>query len=183
MNQAYNYQERQPGNQPASGNTNSRKFITAKEVKRKFEGNCRYCNIVGHRWVECRRRLRDEANDTHTKTQQRPQPKSNNGQQHQTDKARYNPKLVCQICGKVGHSVRDCRDIILGASAYGNVPYNKQSTTENREFRRDFKQSYNRNQPMSQATPEITQTTKTEDDNDCYNMEYNDESDSNPKNM
>ena len=182
LNQAYNYQARQQGNQPASANNRSGKSISAKEVKRKFEGS-RYCNILGRKWIECRRRLRNEANGTHTKTQQRPQPENNNGQQQETDKPRYNQQLVCQICGKMGHSARDCRDRIPGASDYRNVPYTKQSTTENREFRRDFKQSYNRNQSMSQATPEITQTTQTENDNDCCVMEYNDKCDSKSKNL
>ena len=66
LNQAYNYQERQQANQPASTN-NSGNPTTTKEVKRKFEGNCRYSNIVGHKWIECRSRLRDEANGTYTK--------------------------------------------------------------------------------------------------------------------
>ena len=73
LNQAFNYQERPQTNQPAPTNNNSGKPTTTKEVKCKFEGNCRYCNIVGHMWIECRKRLRDEANGTYTKTQQRPQ--------------------------------------------------------------------------------------------------------------
>ena len=72
LNKACNYQERHQANQPASTNNNSGKPITTKEVKRKSEGNCRYCIIVGHNWIECRKRLRDEANGTYTKTQQRP---------------------------------------------------------------------------------------------------------------
>ena len=147
-----NYQERQQANQSPPTNNDSGKPTTTKEVTQKFEGNCRYCNIVGHKWIECRKRLRDEANCTYTKNQQRPQQANNNGQQQQIDKPRYSSKLVCQICGQVGHSARDCRNRVPGASAFRNVPYEKQSTTENREFRRDFKQSQNNQQPAYQVT-------------------------------
>ena len=106
LNNLQNYPVKQQANQQTATTNNSGKTTTNKEVKRKFEGNCRYCNIVGHKWIECRKRLRDEANGIKTKTYQRPQP-DNNNQQSQTNKPRYNSKLVCQICGKVGHSAQD----------------------------------------------------------------------------
>ena len=183
LNNIQNYPAKQQTNQQTtSTSNNAAKPNAKKEVKRKFEGNCRYCNIVGHKWIDCRKRLRDESNGIHTKTYQRPQQDSNN-QQPQTDKTRYNPKLVCQICGKVGHSARDCRECVPGASAYQNVPYQKQSTTENREFRRDLRQSQNtRQQPyyVAQATSE---TTQTEDQNDCYDEDYNEEFTQTSKNL
>ena len=182
LNQIYNYQPKQQSAQPAPNNNTTEK--TAKrEVKRRFEGNCRYCNILGHKWIECRKRLRDEANGITKKSQQRPQPGNNNAQQQETEKPRYNSKLVCQICGKVGHSARDCRDRVPGASAYRNVPYDKQSTNENREFRREFKQSQNNYQPTYQVTQATNQTTQPEETNDCYDMDYNDEFDTNSKNL
>ena len=131
--QAFNYQPKQQNAQPASNHKNADKTNTTEEVKRRFEGTCRYCNILGHKWIDCRKRLRDEANGINTKTQQRPLKENNNGQQQQPEKPRYNLKLVCQICGKVGHSARDCRNRVPRASAYRNVPYEKQSTTQNRE--------------------------------------------------
>ena len=125
--QIYNYQPKQQNAQPAPNNNTTEKTAT-REVKRRFEGNCRYCNILGHKWIECRKRLRDEANGITKKTQQRPQTDNTNAQQQQTEKPRYNSKLVCQICGKVRHSARDCRDRVPSASAYRNIPYDKQST-------------------------------------------------------
>ena len=32
-----------------------------RETKRKFDGQCRHCGIHGHKWAECRKRLREEA--------------------------------------------------------------------------------------------------------------------------
>ena len=44
-----------------------------RETKRKFDGQCRHCGITGHKWVECRKRLREEAqNKTSTNNQQEP---------------------------------------------------------------------------------------------------------------
>ena len=182
LNQVYNYQPKQNNAQPAHNPNNTEKNPT-REVKRRFEGNCRYCNILGHKWIECRKRLRDEANGITKKSQQRPQSGNNNAQQQETEKPRYNSKLVCQICGKIGHSARDCRDRVPGASAYRNVPYDKQSTNENREFRREFKQSQNNYQPTYQVTQATSQTTQPEETNDCYDMDYNDEYDTNSKNL
>ena len=73
---------------------------------------------------------------------------------------------------------------VPGASAYRNVPYDKQSTNENiREFRREFKQSQNNYQPTYQVTQATRQTTQPEETNDCYDMDYNDEYDTNSKNL
>ena len=30
------------------------------ETKRKFDGQCRHCGIHGHKWAECRKRLRED---------------------------------------------------------------------------------------------------------------------------
>ena len=44
-----------------------------RETKRKFDGQCRHCGITGHKWAECRKRLREEANNkTTTPNQQQP---------------------------------------------------------------------------------------------------------------
>ena len=44
-----------------------------RETKRKFDGKCRHCGITGHKWAECRKRLREEAhNKTTTHNQQQP---------------------------------------------------------------------------------------------------------------
>ena len=32
-----------------------------RETKRKFDGQCSHCGIHGHKWAECRKRLREEA--------------------------------------------------------------------------------------------------------------------------
>ena len=69
LNQVYNHQSRQQGTQPVN---NTGKTTTSKEVKRTFEGNCRYCSIVGRKLIECCKRLRDEANEATSKTQEHP---------------------------------------------------------------------------------------------------------------
>ena len=81
--------------------------------------------------------------------------------QTQELRPKNNSKLVCQICGKVGHSARDCYYRNTATSAYRCVPYPKQSTEENRQFRRDFKQTNNR---VYHAN-ELSHTTNDETDN------------------
>ena len=110
----------------------------SRETKRKFDGQCRHCGIHGHKWAECTKRLREEA-PTKPQGQNQQQPA-----QPQEIRPKYNAKLVCQICGKVGHSARDCYYRNTATSAYRSVPYPKQSTEEKRKFRRDFKQTNNR---------------------------------------
>ena len=100
-------------------------------TKRKLDGNCSYCAIYGHKWAECRKRLRDEAagnnnSQAHKKSEQ---------QNTQTEaQPKFNAKLVCQICGYTGHSAKDCRYNIPHTSAYGSVPYNRQTIIENKEL-------------------------------------------------
>ena len=98
-----------------------------RETKRKFDGQCRHCGIHGHKWAECRKRLREEAQakTANQKTQQ-PTPAT----QNPDNRPKFNSKLVCQICGKVGHSARDCYHRNTTTSAYRSVPYTKQSTPQ-----------------------------------------------------
>ena len=133
-----------------------------RETKRKFDGQCRHCGITGHKWAECRKRLREEAQNKNANNQQQPAQPTNT----QDVKPKYNPKLVCQICGKVGHSARDCYYRNTGTSAYRSVPYPKQSTEENRQFRRDFKQTnsrvYNANEMSHTANDDIEDAEEIE---------------------
>ena len=67
LNQAFNYQPKQQNTQPASNHNNADKTNTTKAVKRRFHGICRYCNIPGHKRIDGRKYLRDEANGIKTK--------------------------------------------------------------------------------------------------------------------
>ena len=93
------------------------------------------------------------------------------------DQAKIHSKLVCQICDKVGHSGRECYYRNTTTSAYRSVPYPKQSTEENRQFRRDLKQTncriYNAN--------ELSHTTNDETDNAEETERHDDVED--PKNF
>ena len=144
-----------------------------KETKRKFDGQCRHCGIPGHKWAECRKRLREEANNkTTTPNQQQPAQPTNT----QEVKLKYNPILVCQICGKVGHSARDCYYRNTTTSAYRSVPYSKQSTEENKQFRRDFRQTnnraYNTNELSHATNDEIDNTEEAERHDDVKDPKY-----------
>ena len=110
-------------------------------TKRKFDEQCRHCGIHEHKWAECRKRLREEAQaKTATQNTQQPNPAT----QNPDNRSKFNSKLVCQICGKVGHSARDCYHRNSTTSAYRSVPYTEQSTEENKQFRRDFRQNNQR---------------------------------------
>ena len=73
---------------------------------------------------------------------------------------------------------KDFRYMIPSTSAFGSLPYNKQTTTENRDFRRVFGRSQNGYQP----TDEMTTRTYTEREsvvyNNYYQAEYNEKSSS-----
>ena len=66
-------------------------------------------------------------------------------------KPKYNAKLVCQICGYTGHSAKTCKQRNQPASAYRQVPYERQSQNENKNFRREFKQSH-KAQPINEMS-------------------------------
>ena len=133
------------------------KFEHNFKTKSKFDGQCRHCNIHGHNWAESRKRLREaRANPSNQNSQQ---PVQSN--QTQENRPKYNPKLVCQNGGRVGHSARDCYYRNTATSAYRSVPYPKQSTEENKQFRRYFRQTNNR----VYNTNELSHTTNDETDN------------------
>ena len=145
-----------------------------RETKRKFDGQCRHCGITGHKWAECRKRLREEAQNKATNhNQQQPAQPTNN----QDVKPKYNPKLVCQIRGKVGHSARDCYYRNTTTSAYRSIPYSKQSTEENNQFRRDFRQTNNRvynanelSHATNDGTDNVEETERHDDVEDPKNF-------------
>ena len=85
--------------------------------------------------------------------------------------------IVCQICGKVGHSARDCYHRNSTTSAYRSVPYTKQSTKENKQFRRDFRQ----NNQRIYTTNELSHTGE-ENINDNEEIERHDDVED-PKNF
>ena len=69
---------------------------TQPTERKRFKGQCFYCGKTGHRKTECRARQRDEANGI-KKEDAIPMKKAAD-----PDKPKYNPKLVCQICGYTG---------------------------------------------------------------------------------
>ena len=137
----------QPFNQ-MSDNTTKREFTRSDQAQpktetKRFEGKCFYCGKQGHRKQECRGRQRDEANGTTKPDAIQP------AKRQEEDKPKYNPKLVCQICGYTGHSARDCRKRIPKQSStpYGQLPYKRTDDQENKERRRELKQQQ---RPMNQ---------------------------------
>ena len=51
--------------------------MTKAQPKQKFDGNCRYCPINGHKWAECCNGQKDEAAG-HSNTQSKPASDSQN---------------------------------------------------------------------------------------------------------
>ena len=132
QNQVFNYHTKHQNAQPVPNHKVADKTNTTKEAKRTFEGNCRHSNFLGHKWIDCRKHLRDEANGINTKTQQRPQQENNNGQQQQSDKPRYNSKPILRksrtFCERLQKPSTGSFSL-----AYRNAPYEKQCTTENQK--------------------------------------------------
>ena len=87
---------------PATAPQNSQSLPQEnRDTERKFDGQCRHCGIHGHKWAVCRKRLREENQGKPTNSNSQPVTQPS---QEQKPKPKYNSKLVCQICGKVGHS-------------------------------------------------------------------------------
>ena len=129
----------------------------AAKPRYRFTGECHYCGKIGHKAFECRTRKREE--------QQR---KDNDQQQEQQEeRPKYNPKLVCQICSHTGHSAKTCRQRNQPASAYRQVPYERQTQNENKNFRREFKQSQ-RTQQVNEMSAQTEEVHSDESyDSDC----------------
>ena len=133
-----------------------------QQPQKKFEGKCFYCGKMGHRKHERRSKLRDEANgivkpDAIPRNSTAP-----------TDK-KYNPKLVCQICGYTGHSARDCRHRFPKESSnpYGKIPYQKADTEESKERRRDLKKQQRPiNQLAAAPADDRENTSSSEEEQD-----------------
>ena len=66
------------------------------------------------------------------------------------------------------HSAGDWRYRILGASAYRIVPYSKQSQSENKEFRRDFKLAQNQQRSINEVNIETQRSSGEDDQSDCF---------------
>ena len=113
----------------------------ATRPKYKFTGECHYCGKIGHKAFECRTRKREE------RQQQNNEPEQPDAE----SKPKYNAKLVCQICGYTGHSAKTCKQRNQPASAYRQVPYERQTQNENKNFRREFKQSH-KAQPINEMS-------------------------------
>ena len=82
------------------------------------------------------------------------------------DKPKYNPKLVCQICGYTGHSARDCRRRIPkeSSSAYGKIPYTTNSQDDNKARRQDLKRQQKPMNPMQAVAEEEDQESYSDED-------------------
>ena len=133
---------------------------TQPTERKRFERQCFYCGKTGHRKTECRARQRDEANGI-KKEDAIPMKKAAD-----TDKPKYNPKLVCLICGYTGHSARDCRRRIPKESsfAYGKIPYATNSQDDNKARRQDLKRQQRPMNPMQAVADEDEQTSYSDQD-------------------
>ena len=120
---------------PTTSTTTKPATPTTQPERKRFEGQCFYCGKTGHWKTECCARQRDEANGI-KKEDAIPRKKPAD-----PDKPKYNPKLVCQICGYTGHSARDCRRRVPKESsrAYGKIPYATSPQDDNKTRRQDLK--------------------------------------------
>ena len=72
-------------------------------------------------------------------------------------KTRYHQKFVYNNCRYTGHSARDCRHRKNAASAYRNIPCDKQNPEEKRGFCKDLKRRQQRQYPAN-ALHEVQET-------------------------
>ena len=150
----------QPPNQGTSSTNNQSQHN--REVKRKFDGQCRNCGIHGHKWAECRKRLSLKSRTQQNRTNQNQQQTTAKTKNQETE-PKHNTKLICQICGKLGHCACDCYYRNTTTSAYRNVPETKQSTDESKQFRKDFRQANHRTYTTNELSHAYGTINVTED--------------------
>ena len=86
------------------------------------------------------------------------------------DKPKYNPKLVCQICGYSGRSARVPESPIQrrvpkeSSSAYGKIPYATNPQDDNMARRQDLKRQQKPMNPMQAVNEEDEQTSYSDED-------------------
>ena len=114
--------------------------------------------------------------DTHKTSNQQNNPQADT-------RLKNNAKFVCQICGYTGHSAKDCRYRVPTTSAYGSLPYSRQSRTENRDFRRDFRRTQNSYHPSNEMTNHTPTDQREETDDNCYQQENVNNSSNQSKNF
>ena len=147
-------------NPTTSATTKQATTTTPQPERKRFEGQCFYCGKTGYRKNECCARQRDEANGI-KKEDAIPMKKTVD-----PDKPKYNPKLVCQICGYTGHSARDCRRRVPkeSSSAYGKIPYATNPQDDNKARRQELKRQQKPMNPMQAVNEEDEQTSYSDED-------------------
>ena len=130
---------------------------TTNHRKPELNGDCHYCGKQRQRARECGSKKREQAQ------QETPQ----NKRREQTERQKYNSKLVCQNCGYTGHTARtaDCRHKRKEASAYRSVPYQKQSTENNQQSWKNFKKDY-KTLPINEASEQPDHITSSGNENE-----------------
>ena len=95
--------------------------------------------------VQQNRQNQNNQNNNHSQqgnTQNNNQNQKNNhpqGQNWGNARSGGNARDICQLCGKGYHTAINCYDLKKHADAQGKIPYQKQSTEENRNYRKEFK--------------------------------------------
>ena len=122
----------------------------------KFKGGLQLLWKEGTQNRENRCKKRDEANQ---------QPQGSRKEQPQRRQPKSNSKLMCNSCGYTIHSTWDCRHRTKGASAFRNVPYEKQKTDKNRNFSKGFMPSH-KTAPLSEVTVQLEFSNSLESEED-----------------
>ena len=92
--------------------------------------------------LECCSKKRYDANQ---------QSQDSRKKQPQQARPKYNSKLVCNSFDYTSHSAWDCSHRTKGATAFRNVPYDKQTTDENRKLRKGPTKLHKR-APLNEVT-------------------------------
>ena len=82
-----------------------------------------------------------------------------NAKPHKTNDEN-NSKLYAKNCGYTEHTARECRHRRKEASAYRGVPYQKQDTENNKQFRKYIKKTYKTVQ-INEASEQLDQLTSS----------------------
>ena len=167
--------------------------------KNIFNGNCYKCNNFGHRARDCKlpqpprpgfkqmsqhAQAVQQGRQNHANNQNNNYSQQGNNQNNQNQKINHPPgqawgnardrsgghkRDVCQLGGKEGHTAINCFQLKKLADAQQKIPYQKQSTEENRNYRKEFK---NAQRPLNEMQYEQTEYQNYDNQQETYPQEY-----------